>query len=171
MKIILLGNMGVGKTTLAKKLLKVCPVFSYWAIDDCRRKYSDGTMAGEKRAQELFLQGIIPHQLQAIEASGLGALGKDLAMRVLSTGEAVHVFILLTPLAESLKRLQARQWDIPYPAPPAMALESLQKAHESIQHGDIQKQWHGFEQVVVYAIDTTIDHYDQIAINSINKLL
>jgi energy-coupling factor transporter ATP-binding protein EcfA2 len=141
MKLLLFGNMGAGKTTLAKAMLRALPSFSHWAIDDCRRRHGDGTMEGERRAKEAFLSGILPGKCQLIEASGLGDLGASLARRMAELGEPAHVLLLHPPLGLCLERMRARVWDIPFPAPTSAAFDIAAKAHQLFEDGAIERLW------------------------------
>ena len=53
-KILIIGTLGSGKTTIAE-LLAQDTGFPYASIDDCRIRYGDGTISGEERAGDHFL--------------------------------------------------------------------------------------------------------------------
>ena len=53
-KILLIGTLGSGKTTVAQRLARDTG-FPYASIDGCRIRYGDGTVDGEERTWENFL--------------------------------------------------------------------------------------------------------------------
>ena len=53
-KILLIGTLGSGKTTLAELLARDTG-FPYASIDVCRIRYGDGTVSGEDSALDHFL--------------------------------------------------------------------------------------------------------------------
>jgi len=53
-KVLLIGTLGSGKTTLAEYLARDTG-FPYASIDGCRIRYGDGTVSGEDSAWDHFL--------------------------------------------------------------------------------------------------------------------
>jgi hypothetical protein len=70
-KILLIGTMGSGKTTVAERLARDTG-FLYASIDDCRVQYGDGTMAGEDLAWDHFLAICENPWPAVLEFSGCG---------------------------------------------------------------------------------------------------
>ena len=68
-KILLIGNLSSGKTTLAQKLQNQLNLPTY-GIDDCRRKISDGSMTGELQAWTKFIEFCESHEENILEFSG-----------------------------------------------------------------------------------------------------
>lgn len=141
MKILIFGNLGSGKTYLAKKLLEVFPNFEYLSIDDFRRKYGDGSMEKEKIAKQEFFNSILPDKFQLIEATGLGDTGEIIASKLKDTFEMKFIVILKIPLETCLERLKYRIWDIPYPAPTHKAFELTESTDKLIFENAIQSIW------------------------------
>jgi len=54
LKILIVGNIGSGKSSLAHALSEATG-FPYISIDDCRRVHSDGSASGEALAWSYFL--------------------------------------------------------------------------------------------------------------------
>ena len=70
-KILILGNIGAGKTTVAKQLqqkigYELCP------IDDFRKEYGDGTVTGEYLALYHFLKECSNNRNAILEFTGAG---------------------------------------------------------------------------------------------------
>ena len=70
-KILLIGTLGSGKTTIAQRLARDTGL-PYESIDDCRIRYGDGTVDGEDRAWENFLAACREPAPGILEFSGMG---------------------------------------------------------------------------------------------------
>jgi hypothetical protein len=70
-KILLIGNLSSGKTTLAQELQNHINLPTF-GIDDCRRKISDGSMTGELQAWAKFIEFCESQEENILEFSGAG---------------------------------------------------------------------------------------------------
>ncbi|GAA5261793.1 AAA family ATPase [Methanocalculus sp. MC3] len=71
MKILIIGTLGAGKTTLARTLSDETGL-PYIPIDGCRIRYSDGTIVGEETAWHYFLEACSDPSPAILEFSGMG---------------------------------------------------------------------------------------------------
>jgi hypothetical protein len=108
-------NLGAGKTTVAKALAAQRN-WPYLAIDDCRRRVSDGTPAGEVAAWATFLRELMTSGPAVVEFSGSGIFAPllsvharaDRAGRCWCCGWTCHRNDAWIASATGV-------WDIPYP--------------------------------------------------------
>lgn len=144
MKILLFGNIGVGKTTIARKLMSLLVGFDHISIDDFRRKYGDGTMDLEIKSQNKFIEAIALDQShQIIESSGLGQLGQRIFQKM-ATCEDLKVVIIPTAKRDTIqKRIDERIWDIPYPESTDCVPETIRITNEQLENGALQGLWYG----------------------------
>lgn len=140
MKVLLFGNVGSGKTTLLTKLKDLFS-FDAIAIDDYRRKYSDGSNGGEFNAKKFFLKAIQPGKNQFIECIGVGSVGDDLFELLNNSNERVICLTILTPKEICKSRLENRIWDIPFPEPLEKVSALLEKTELKIQERVIERKW------------------------------
>ena len=153
MKVVVLGNIGSGKTTLSRALADRLSGFETIAIDDYRKCYGDGTMETEIVAKNKFLNAIIPEEKQIIEIMGIGDTGEKLFKKISGFPEKKVILILRTSLEECILRLKERQWDIPYPAPAEKAFILAGKTEQSIRSGDLYRKWSHMNMSKVIEID------------------
>lgn len=141
LKVLLFGNLGAGKSHLAERILLRFPAFELVSIDAYRRQHGDGSMEAERSAKDSFISAVVSGRRQLIEATGLGETGILLAKRLVAFNEPVLVVLLTTPLEVCMARLNDRIWDVPYPAPPADALELTRHTDALIQAGEVDVLW------------------------------
>ncbi|MDX2282990.1 MAG: hypothetical protein NW241_02465 [Bacteroidia bacterium] len=148
MKILLTGNMGAGKSTVARQVLAAKPGLPFHAIDACRRQYGDGSMAQEAVARTAFLEAIQAAGPMLIECTGLGDLG--LEVRAALGSDPLTVILLEVPLPVCLARLAARTWDVPYPGTPETAAELCVRSHAQYEAGAIHTRFHALAAGRIY---------------------
>lgn len=141
MKILVFGNLGSGKSTVSRFLGEKLPGFTRLSIDDFRRSHGDGTLEAERLAKRLFIEAVQPHADQIIESTGCGETAVMLSQRLLPSEERKILILIATPLNECLKRLGKRFWDVPYPAPPEMALSLAKETDQRIKAGEPADHW------------------------------
>lgn len=113
MRILVLGNINAGKTTIANALAHVlgCPLIS---IDAYRVKYGKGDVESETEAQRRFIADVVATEDTIVECTGLGTLGRDLSAAL--KGQNGLAVIIDTPEGECLRRLGRKHFEaIPYP--------------------------------------------------------
>lgn len=77
-KIIVIGNIASGKTTISKMLSKKMKV-DHIELDEFRRKHNKKmTQEGEDRAREMFFRAINKKGMQIIELTGSGKVYQEL---------------------------------------------------------------------------------------------
>lgn len=142
MKILLLGNIGSGKTTISKILAKKYPEWEYIAIDDFRKKLSDGTIKGDAKAKSTFVKNIThDNKYQIVECTGLGRLGSSVFRRLQKYEGKLFVIILTVPLDICVSRIKDRVWDIPFPKNIAGGDELVKKLHKIYQSNFLFERW------------------------------
>jgi len=113
-KILLIGTMGSGKTTVAEHLARDTG-FSYASIDACRMKFGDGTMDGEDLAWDHFL-GSCANPLPAIlEFSGCGPHADEVHYALRDSGVPVTIVWLVLPVETCIIRALLRKKNVPAP--------------------------------------------------------
>jgi|LSQX01.3.fsa_nt_gb adenylate kinase family enzyme len=116
MKLILIGNIGAGKTTLANLILEKYKDAEFVSIDGIRKKHGDGTKEKEIFCKAKFIQAIkINIHFQIIELTGVGELSKELFTILAKYKQPILVFHLIASESELLSRTKKKKWDTPFP--------------------------------------------------------
>ena len=113
-KIIVIGNIGCGKTTLAKKLSQSLKL-PFYPIDDLRRLYGNGTIKGEYLALAEFLGHAESKESCILEFTGAGIHKHSLRLALQKSNAKIIVIAVLCEKNVALRRLEMRRWDIPTP--------------------------------------------------------
>ena len=71
MKILIIGNIGSGKTTLGRKIQELTG-FRFVQIDELREKYLKNSISGEYLSLHKFLKEIEEHKDIILEFTGVG---------------------------------------------------------------------------------------------------
>lgn len=114
MKILLIGNISSGKSTIGSQLTKKLNDFDYVSIDSIRKTYGDGSEKAEEECKEIFLQKIEQMRNQIIEVSGIGKLGESVIAKINKENQV----LILNPRcsAEAIEsRNDSRKWETPFP--------------------------------------------------------
>ncbi len=130
-KILLIGTLGSGKTTVAQRLAQDTG-FRYASIDGCRIRYGDGTAEGEERAWEHFLAICREPAPGILECCGLGPRVEEIRDELLCSTVPVSVIWLVLPLETCIARASQRQKKIPSPYQWAPVEYSVPLIHEGI---------------------------------------
>jgi hypothetical protein len=131
-KILLIGTLGSGKTTLAEFLVRDTG-FPYASIDACRIRFGDGTVAGEDCAWDHFLEICSSSTPAILEFSGGGAHVNEVRNNLLCSAIPVSVIWLVLPLDTCISRALQRQKNIPAPFPWGPIEYSVPAIHDSIE--------------------------------------
>jgi hypothetical protein len=130
-KILLIGTLGSGKTTVAQRLARDTG-FPYASIDGCRIRYGDGTAGGEERAWEHFLAICRRPAPGILECCGLGPRVEEIRDDLLCSTVPVSLIWLVLPPDTCIARAVQRQKKIPSPFPWAPVAYSVPLIHEGI---------------------------------------
>lgn len=163
MTVLLMGNLGAGKSFVAKIIQQQMTPYDIIAIDDYRRLYGDGSKRGEAEAKSAFFGAIDPHQDQIIESTGWGETGQALVRKFNKYHSRKVVVVLTTPLTTCIDRLRQRQWDIPYPAPQTKAYDLAIELDHVIQTKQLTVPW-------LTVPNTTILYYNTTTFKQIELL-
>lgn len=131
-KILLIGTLGSGKTTLAELLVRDTG-FPYDSIDECRIRYGDGTISGEDRAWGHFLEICSSSTPGILEFSGGGPHVEEVRENLLCSTIAVSIIWLVLPTDICITRALQRQKNIPAPFPWGPIEYSVPAIHNSIE--------------------------------------
>ena len=115
-KILLIGTLGAGKTTVAQDLAKETG-YSYASIDECRIQYSDSTVRGEDSAWGHFLAACAVPAPGILEFSGGGPYVCEVRGALLNSGLPISIIWLDLPLDICIERASLRQKNVPTPFP------------------------------------------------------
>lgn len=118
MKIVLIGNIGVGKSTIANAIKSKWKESEILSIDNVRRKYGDGSIEKENYCKKKFIESVkLDNTFQIIELSGVGILGEQLFSLLEEFNGTVLVVYLFTTESNLDRRNNDRNWDTPFPLP------------------------------------------------------
>lgn len=158
MKILILGNIASGKSTITQKLKPILQDFEVIAIDDFRIQYGDGSMEAEENSKQIFFDAIVEHKNQIIEIMGTGDTGMQVFDKLSMFKERSVAIILQTPLEVCMERLKNREWKVPYPAPHEKAFALAEKTDKLITSGTLSALWKILDYCTVYETNK----YDEI---------
>lgn len=147
MKILIIGNIASGKTTLCNRILGNSPSYIYMAIDDYRRRYGNGNISGEEASVSKFIEDILNRKDCIVEFSGLGNIAESLRKELLKKNEKAVLFICNRTDDECITSSRERDYSlIPYPA----EYSSIETPEETIQRNShlygidsIKETWRG----------------------------
>ncbi len=148
MKILLFGNIGSGKTTIAKKLVGLLPEFQYIAIDEIRRKMGDGSEEKEKEIREFFVENVANNKIsQIVECLGIGEVGNKLREMIDDADTHILIILLSVSAKTCIERITDRIWDVPFPRKQDNIKEFIEYADFIFRVGDIPMKWSEYENV------------------------
>ena len=123
MKILIIGNIGSGKTTIATRLKKKLSSL-YISIDNLRKKYGDGSFEKEYLAWSQFLKYCEHTSEMAtnsrqktiiLEFTGAGCHKHSVKQALIKSKETTLVILIKTTIDTCISRLSMKNFDIPYP--------------------------------------------------------
>lgn len=140
MKVLVCGNINSGKSYCIDLLTKIYPDFSIIQIDEWRKKYSDGTLEGEQKARQEFINAVINIENTFVELSGVGPLGKALSKEIESKS---FIVLYIKESAEiCLKRLPSKEFsNTPYPKFSETIEDTIKRIDKELLNGELQTLW------------------------------
>lgn len=132
-KILLIGTLGSGKTTLAESLARDTG-FPYASIDACRVRYGDNTISGEDCAWDHFLEICGGPAPAILEFSGMGPHVEEVRDALQGSGIPVTVIWLVLPPGTCITRAMQRKKNIPAPYQWAPIEYSVPAIHDAIEY-------------------------------------
>ncbi|MDI1254554.1 MAG: hypothetical protein PSV16_00510 [Flavobacterium sp.] len=140
MKIIILGNIGSGKTTILKKLNQNIH-FDEVIIDEFRIKYGDNSLEGETLAREHFYSVIKENKNQFIECTGVGDVATKLYQQLKEYNEHILLLILLAHKEICLERIENRIWNIPFPFKDELLSSKVARIEKTLSLDAIKREF------------------------------
>lgn len=134
-KILIIGTLGAGKTTIAKMMANNMEL-PFVSIDSFRQLCGDGTVTGEYRAWKSFIEMCERSEGSVLEFSGAGPHTYAVREALLNSGMPVILIWLDTPPKISTMRILDRTNKVPTPFP----WGDLHESANSIYKG-IEKTW------------------------------
>jgi shikimate kinase len=114
LKILIIGNISSGKSSLAKLLLQNLSQFNYVAIDDLRTKHGDGSFHREYKAWSEFLKHCENQEQTILEFSGGGCHKTSIKEAISRFGKSLVIYSWCS-VNKCLERSKSRKFDTPYP--------------------------------------------------------
>ncbi len=140
MKIILLGNIGVGKSTIADAINNKWNESEILSIDNIRKKYGDSSIEKENYCKQKFIESVTnDNTFQIIELSGVGILGEQLFSLLKELEENILVIYLYTSESTLNRRNRNRNWDTPFPLPIDKIPDAIYQTEQLYKEGLLDK--------------------------------
>jgi len=115
MKILLIGNIGSGKTIIGNLLSEKLNI-PFIAIDEIREKNSDGTIAGEYLSLHHFMKNCQDEQSKILETSGIGCHKHSIKKALEDSQNDIFIVMIFSEIKLNKLRLKNKKWP-PHPWP------------------------------------------------------
>jgi hypothetical protein len=140
MLVLVVGNINSGKSHAIELIRPFLPEYPVLAIDEYRIRFGDGSLEGELRTRERFVNDVVSSDHVIVELSGMGPLGSMLESRI--TLKSFIVVHIQETLANCLERIQGKDFSkIPYPKFNETLPDTIARIQHEIEHGDLKKFW------------------------------
>lgn len=138
MKILVIGNLSSGKSTICRILQSQLPLYEYISIDSIRELHGDGSQDAEDLCKSIFLDSINNSIYQIIEISGIGQLGIKTLER---TKPSKNVLIIYPRCSREIidSRNASRSWNIPFPHGPENIPVAVSHTSEEFKSGLLER--------------------------------
>jgi len=140
MKVILLGNIGTGKSTIANLLIHNYMNAEYIAIDDIREFWGDGTEKKEAYCKSKFINSVsMNSKMQILELTGVGVLGENLFNKLANYKYSILVIHLIVDKQIILNRIKEKKMTSNFPLPVDCIYNAIEYTDKSFKEGLIDK--------------------------------
>lgn len=140
MRILVFGAINAGKSVVASAVASLLPTSRVISIDDYRKRYGDGTHAGEAMAMDKFVADAIDSFDSIVECTGLGPLGRMLH-EALPAKESI-VVLVAAPLDTCMTRIHLKDFSsTPYPPFEERLPQTIRRCHAEVDRGDLSALW------------------------------
>ena len=147
MKILILGDIYAGKTTIINELLLDHPNFEYISIDIIRNKTNN-----EQKAQKIFINEIEQNKNQIIEATGFGQEGKLLLKKLKNSENKLLVVILRTDYGIILSRKKLKPKNLNFTNYSKMLPRMIISVHKKLEQGELFSSWNNINNATILQI-------------------
>ena len=136
MKVVLLGNIGVGKTTIAKIINDNWCNAEIVSIDNIRKTYGDGTFEKEDYCKQKFIDSItLDDTFQIVELTGVGILGEKLFNLLSNYQYTLLIIYLFVTEPETYDRIRNKKWDTPFPYGSEKVPDAISHTYQEYKNG------------------------------------
>jgi len=171
MKVLIIGNIASGKSTLITSLRVKFPNWGVAAIDDFRVEYSDGTITGECLARSYFYKAINNTDSQFIECVGIGEVFREVHRYLGQCNAPILVVVVKCKLKICVERLQQRKSNIPFPHDFKRAFDMQLRASEALTISYIKEHTNDFKDVAVLEVNNNIKSDLDRCVNLATKMI
>ncbi len=156
MKVVLLGNIGVGKTTIANIIREKWRSAEILSIDNIRKSFGGGTVEKENFCKKKFIDSVtMDNALQIIELTGVGVLGERLFKILSKYDYSILVIYLFVSESEIFKRIKNRKWDTPFPFKFDKVPDAIYYTNQEYEKGLLDKFTHECKSAVYLALQNS----------------
>ena len=141
MRILVLGNINSGKSFIINELKEKFDNYTIIQLDDYRKKYSDGSINGEQRARQIFVENVLQNNNCLVEFTGLGELAVEL--NNLLHNKSYLILETVYPSVDKLvERIDRKKFDnIPYPFKCETIEQTIYRLDKEIENQQLGKIW------------------------------
>ena len=162
MKIILLGNIGVGKSSLANLIIRKYSFAEIISIDNIRNSYGDSSMEKELFCKEKFIDLVkTDNSFQIIELSGIGILGEKLFAKLNNITCPILVVYLYASLDSIQERIKDRKWETPIPFTADKVIDAIYATQNAYSNGLLNSLTNQCKSVICISLNNEQHFFDR----------
>ncbi len=139
-KILVIGNICAGKTTLIRQLRDVVHITPA-ILDDFRQQYGDGSIAGDYLAYHHLLLECAKISPRIVEFSGVGPHKWAIRLALKESRVPCAVIYVDTPVKMCITRAHAKKFDVPYPAWEVSPADIIPALHQELEEDREKEFW------------------------------